>query len=410
MVNAIYDYDRRILRLHERIKEASWLSEDEKRSFLDFDQAMAVVEGLTKPRRSKVLCDLMTVRRIYFDKPLADATVDDLKGCLQKLGDKDYSPWTLSDFKSIIKKYFKWLAYGDDFAHVKEYPKIVSWINVNIKIAQARRVLASDILTEDEAHRLIAAADKPRDRAFISLLYELGARIGEVGNMLIKDVTRDKYSYLVDITGKTGHRTPRIVMSDPYLTEWIDHHPLNDDPNAPMWVVRTNNGHYKKMMYPALRALVKRLRSRAGIKKRIYPHLFRHSRVTHLLLKRQLNEAQAKVYFGWTPNSNMLSHYAHLVSKDVNDIILQIHGIKAKREDEPKLEKTCSRCKRINAPEARFCIHCSSILDAKGAFGDEAKRKETNNLMASVLDDPDVKKLILEKLRQLDVQTLKQML
>ena len=61
-------------------------------------------------------------------------------------------------------------------------------------------------------------AVQPRDKAFISMLYELGARIGEIGNLRVKDVVKDKYSFIVNLRGKTGQRTPRIVISDPHVT------------------------------------------------------------------------------------------------------------------------------------------------------------------------------------------------
>ena len=47
-------------------------------------------------------------------------------------------------------------------------------------------------------------AEHPRDKAFVSMLYELGARIGEIGALSIKDMTRDRYGYLIDLEGKTA--------------------------------------------------------------------------------------------------------------------------------------------------------------------------------------------------------------
>ena len=55
------------------------------------------------------------------------------------------------------------------------------------------------------------------------------------------------------------------------------------------------------------RMIIKRACAGAGLSaKRIYPHLFRHTRATHLLLTGQMNETQAKVYFGWSPDSKMI--------------------------------------------------------------------------------------------------------
>jgi ribosomal protein L40E len=134
---------------------------------------------------------------------------------------------------------------------------------------------------------------------------------------------------------------------------------------------------------------------RAGIKKRIYPHLFRHTRVTHLLLNKQISEAQAKVYFGWVPSSTMFSEYSHLVSSDVNDAILAIHGIKADSNQEPMLKpKVCQKCDTINAKDAKFCQKCSCILDVKTAIELDSRRKGADNVINRLANNP-------EKLRSL---------
>ena len=119
------------------------------------------------------------------------------------------------------------------------------------------KVMASDILTEEEIDNLIKSSEHPRDKAFISMLYELGARIGEIGNLKIKDITRDEYSYLIDLNGKTGHRTPRIVMSDPHITTWLNQHPFRDNPEAPVWV-KIGNKDINKLSYTSLTKIIKR--------------------------------------------------------------------------------------------------------------------------------------------------------
>ncbi len=92
--------------------------------------------------------------------------------------------------------------------------------------------------------------------------------------------------------------------------------------------------------------------------------MFRHTRVTHLLKNKKINEAQAKIYFGWTPSSYMLSEYSHLVSADVNETMLEINGIKTHEEKESRLKpKTCYSCKKLNSAEALFCQFCSKPLD-----------------------------------------------
>jgi len=318
---------------------------------------------------------------------------------------EDYSPWTKQSYKVILKKFYKWLIFGDEYKERMEYPSIISWLRCTLKKKDQPKIRASDILTEAEVKKLIDSAEHNRDKAFISMLYELGARIGEIGSLLIKDVARDKYGYVVDLEGKTGHRTPRIVFSDPCLTNWLNDHPLKDKPNAPLWVMIGKREKGQRMEYGAFRALVQRLAEKAGIKKRVYPHLFRHTRVTHLLINRQINEAQAKVYFGWVPNSTMLSEYSHLISSDVNEAILAMHGIKTENQKESLLKpKQCPRCETINSKDARFCQKCGSVLDVNTALELDDQRSKGDDLMAELVKDPEIQKILVKKIVEMGLK------
>jgi len=406
MQAGIHNYEKTLNTLTQRIRDSK-LSEKNKRALMSYDRALLLIEGLSKPRRIRLLGTIFLLARTYFRGDLSQVVEEQIKDCIKDIQSKANSPWTVAAYKIAIKKFFKWLAYGDAVMEREKYPKKVAWIRVHVKRKDQPKVQASSILTEDEAHRLIAAAQFPRDRAFVSLIYELGARIGEIGNLCIGDLTHDKDGYIIDLKGKTGHRTPRAVMSDPYLTEWIDYHPLNKDPAAPLWICPDRKGGWEKMMYGALRALLLRLKEKSGITKRLYAHLFRHSRVTHLLGKGLLNEAQAKVYFGWTPDSHMLSDYAHLVSQDANDAILKMHGIKVENQVKKQEMKTCPRCKRINAVEAKFCIDCSSILDPDLVFREDQQQVAENKFLEQIMSDETIKRIVAEKLLSMDIPMLK---
>jgi len=77
---------------------------------------------------------------------------------------------------------------------------------------------------------------------------------------------------------------------------------------------------------------------RAGIPKRVYNHLFRHSRATNLLAS-GMTEAQVKTLLGWKAGSPMLGQYAHLVSKDAYRGLLKSMGLVAEKEDMEQLSR-----------------------------------------------------------------------
>jgi len=401
----IHDYNGKLTAALRYIKNSK-ISPQNKKIIENFHQ-QCLLENLSVPRIVKLVETLVLIAKqlkVGFDK----AKIENLKNFIAKVQYReDYSEWTKQSYRVILKKFYKWMVYKDEYKLRHEYPPICAWICTNISRKNQPKVKASDILTEDEIDRLIKSAEHPRDKAFISMLYELGSRIGEIGGMRVRDVTRDQYSYIVDLEGKTGHRTPRIVLSDPYLTTWLNIHPYKDNPDAPLWLAIIGDKVVEPMMYQALRKLVKRLAAKAKIKKRIYPHLFRHTRVTHLLLNKQLNETQAKVYFGWTPSSKMIAEYSHMLSSDVNETILNIHGIKTEEMKESKLKpKQCPKCSAINTKDSKFCCKCSGILDLKTAVEmDQMREKSDEMLMAlikekgmlSALKDNEVSPQMLKK-------------
>ncbi len=385
-------------RAKKRLIEAQ-ISERNKELITEFDKT-CTLEGLGISRRLKLMGTLTIFASVYMNKDFDKATKDDLKDAFLALeGREDLKVWTIHSYKCVVKKFYRWISFGDSYRDKLEQPEIISWLRTGLSEKERPRVKASDILTENEVDRLIAVAEHPRDKAFIAMIYELGARIGEIGNMTIKDISRDEHSFILDLSGKTGHRTPRIVTSDPYLTSWLNVHPLKENPNAPLWVLLGDRNKQEKMKYAAFRALLLRLKEKAKIKKRLYPHLFRHTRVTHLLSNKLINESQAKVYFGWIPSSKMLSEYSHLVSKDVNDAMLEIQGIKVSPSEkhEPKV-KQCPKCQDLNPKDHLFCKRCGGVLDVQTAMALDEKRGGFDDILVELTQQEDFQKAVVKAL------------
>jgi integrase len=193
-----------------------------------------------------------------------------------------------------------------------------------------------------------------RDRALLSLFYESGARIGEIGSMSVKDVSFDEYGAIVWLPkSKTIRRKLRVVYSTRYLSEWLSDHPLKDDYEAPLWIKLTGKKRLQAMEYKDVQWQLKKIAKRAGIKKRIYPHLFRHTRATRLLAK--VPETIGAKYMGWVNGSKMVGVYVHLAQEDVDEAILRMHGIKTNNNNNKDLEvKQCPRCLMVNPATSEF--------------------------------------------------------
>ena len=261
--------------------------------------------------------------------------------------------------------------------------------------------LPEELLTKEEIMKMVDAAEHIRDKAFILTLYESGCRIGELLNLRIKHVQLDKWGAVLLVNGKTGQRRVRVIVSFPKLNQWIENHPLREDPNAPLWITIGTNSRNKVLNYATAKTVLKKLAKKAGIKKRIYPHLFRHSRATHLA--NHLTEAQMKQYFGWVQGSDMASVYVHLSGRDVDNALFKLNGMKVDEEEkEDGLKpKACPRCKARNSPDAKFCSNCGMCLDAKTSVQIDELREKADKLMNELVKNPKVLNALIEGIEKL---------
>ena len=282
----IHGMKRGLERTLVRLRRARNVSAENKALIMKFhDHCFS--EGLSLPR---VLFYMRKLPKLaaMFGKDFRQATREDIETVVGKLERTNYAEWTKRGFKVTLKKFYRWLGGGED------YPANVKWIKTS---GRGGRRLPEELLTKEEVRGLIEVAEHPRDKALVSVLYESGCRIGELATLKIKHVSFDKYGAQLIVSGKTGMRRVRLITSVNHLATWLSSHPLRKDPEAPLWVNIGTKQKGSRMRYPSM---VKQLRwaaEKAGVKKRVNPHSFRHARATHLANK--LTEAQMNAFMGW---------------------------------------------------------------------------------------------------------------
>lgn len=384
----IYGFGRSLERILDRIRRSKVIKEN-KRLALEFLNE-CIAEGYSKSRAVKYGRYLLKFME-GLNKPFEEVTRQDLVAFVRKIEEKDYSDWTKRDYKIVVKKFFKWLRRSED------YPEEVRWIKARVR---NRIKLPEEILTEEEVRLMARKAMNLRDRAFILVLYETGCRIGEILNLKIRNVQQDEFGAVLIVNGKTGTRRIRIVSSASALALWLSHHPFREDPGAPLWISFGSRQKPSALSPGSARSLLKRIAKRAGIKKRIYPHLFRHSRATHLA--NHLTEAQMKQYFGWVQGSRMAGIYVHLSGRDVDNAILRIYGLKAGQKAEESFKPfKCPRCYRENSPETKFCKFCGMPLSIETAVKLEETRKKADELLSALIRYPEVVDALLRAIERL---------
>lgn len=390
----VYHYDCVLERAVKRIKSNERISESQRRMILKF-QKQCIADGLSAARVLRYLCDLPRLGE-YLRKDFEQATKEDIVDVINQIERTSLSPRTKLDFKSSIKKFYKWLNGGE------EYPEFVRWIKTGGK--KNNNKLPEELLAEEEVKKLIETAHQPRDRAIISVLWESGCRVGEILSMQIKHVTFEKEFARITVQGKTGGRRVPLIDSVPYIAEWINNHPFKENPEAPLWVGLTSSGYNKPLEYGALRKMIMEIAKKSGIKKRVNPHNFRHSRAT--FLANHLTEAQMNKYLGWVGGSDMPAIYVHLSGRDVDDAILQMRGLKPKEEEnvESSLKpRTCARCGLVNKATGRFCNRCGAVLDIQTAVAMQDEIHKLDDKFSKLLQDNKVQEFLVKRLIELGI-------
>ena len=391
----------------ERLEKSN-IPEGDKNAIRDFLSDIRVKESLSENRIYFYAVRLRKIAEIMPDAFLSPSERD-IKNAISEIAGRNhrdgraYSENTVEDYKIAIKRFYRWLLAND-----RDVPDVVKWIRK--KCSVNRNVKPDNMITEEEITKIIRACRNARNRAIFSLLYDSGCRVGEIMSLKLKDMEFDDYGLVLSVTGKTGYRKVRVVgNSISYLREWQNSHPLRDDPNAWFFCGIESENRGKKLEHANVYKFMRKGLHDAKIERRIYPHLFRHTRAT--ILASRVTEAPLEAQMGWVHGSRMTQTYVHLSGRDQDNAILKAYGIAVKEEKPIESQKPslCPRCKEPNDPKARFCWKCGMILErslTEKKLKDEAKEIETAIMKSDVVDAPtkrivetfpeDFKDLILE--------------
>lgn len=264
-------------------------------------------------------CSVNTIKNIeYFwherkknnSKPLDEWTKDDVNQCVLSLM-KDYKASTVETYKKYLKQYFNWTGKGEIVKHLK-----IKTIDTPI--------VRADLPTVEDINKIIETTSSPFYKAMISLLYESGARISEALMVKVSDIAETDKGMIVHVhQTKTGidKRPILCLFSGQYIRNLIMYGGLTktdylfkspDNPDKPIYAANA-------------RETIKRIAKRAGIEKRITPHVFRHAQATDMLVQ-GYQETIINKKLGWKAHSNVSARYKHCIGDDVINATLQKNG------------------------------------------------------------------------------------
>ena len=133
-----------------------------------------------------------------------------------------------------------------------------------------------EILSREEVARLLDVVTNPKHRLMVAMLYAAGLRVSELVKLRVRDLDLVKGEGWVR-GGKGDKDRPFIIARGLMraLAQQIE------GEGGGRWVFPGMKGtHYSPQ---SIRMILKNAAKRVGIKKRVHPHMLRHSFATHLL-------------------------------------------------------------------------------------------------------------------------------
>lgn len=201
------------------------------------------------------------------------------------------------------------------------------------------------MITEVEVEKIASVLNSARDKAIVYALYDSGCRIGELLTLRNKDVEFDEYGAILSVTGKTGYRKVRVVgNSISHLREWQNTHPDRDNRDTWFFCGIESENREKRLEHANIYKFLRNGLHDAGIGRRIYSHLFRHTMAS--ILASRVTEVPLEAQRGWVHGSRMTQTYVHLSGQDQDNAILRAYGIEIKEDNpiETQRPSLCQRC------------------------------------------------------------------
>lgn len=210
------------------------------------------------------------------------------------------------------------------------------WANPmdSVKAPKQERRLPS-YLNREEIEKLLAVPDEEtpiglRDRALLELLYAAGLRVSELASLECSQV--DLISGEIRVKGK-GNKERIALMGRPAiqaLREYLERgRPRIPGSSQSPYLFLNYEG--KRLSPRSIQKLVREYAVRAGLGKRVHPHLIRHTFATHLLD----GDADLRVVQELLGHASLSSTqiYTHVSRSHIRQVYLKAHP-RARRSDE----------------------------------------------------------------------------
>ncbi|MCY2686774.1 site-specific tyrosine recombinase/integron integrase [Salinimicrobium sp. TH3] len=211
--------------------------------------------------RTYVSC-FETFMNYYSNREVKDLNENDIRLYLQKLIREEASHSYINQSINAIKFYYEVVLEMPNRFYAIERPRAEEKL--------------PEVLAKEEVLCIIENTNNIKHRCVVSLLYSAGLRRGEVLNLKIGDI--DSKRMVIKVRSGKGNKDRYTILSEKllgdlrkYFLEWRPKEHLFEGPKG------------DKYSAESVVKIVKEASRKAGIRKRVTPHMLRHSFATHLL-------------------------------------------------------------------------------------------------------------------------------
>jgi len=353
----------------------------------------AAINHITPGRQMKIMFTLIRWRT-FLPRQYADLTYTDLLEGLENLKNgmsargAPFKQNTLHDYIRILKSFLMWMI-ENEYSTLPE-KKIQK---IEVPGIDHETTEPNDLLSYDDLMRLLEACRQPRDRALIATLYESGVRIGEIGRLQWRDVQFDDYGVKMYVRDQKEQqkRYARLVKLAPlYLSQWKDLYEketgTTPQGEALVFLTRQNT----PIEYQTAKALLDRVSKRAGLEKRVHAHLFRKSRITHMIAE-GYSESVVKEVMWKNPATTQFRTYLKISENEIDAEILEKAGLVKKDKIIPKMpeKRICPNCFSENTPTTRYCWKCGQGLTKEAQKEVKIAEKISGDGLDEILANPE---------------------
>ncbi|KKQ18671.1 MAG: Tyrosine recombinase xerC [Berkelbacteria bacterium GW2011_GWA1_36_9] len=182
-----------------------------------------------------------------------------------------------------------------------------------------------------------------RDKAILDLLFSTGLRVSELCRLKIKDINLEKNEF--SVLGKGGK--VRVVFLDQTARESLQKY-LNSRPDKSEFLfigyghtldkseIRNPKSEIQGITPRSVQRMIEKYAKKAGITKKVTPHVLRHSFATDLLMNgADLRSVQTLLGHSSITTTQI---YTHITDKHLNEVHQAFHGLRQKNQKEDNLK------------------------------------------------------------------------